>query len=168
MFELQNHEAKFANFNPRAEKHGDDNKMAGDIKVELTTASAVLDTFDKKLRTALFRKASSGEQQDLIEGGDGLVAVTFPRLTGGFRWDEEFPGYVAEFRSPLGLAKPITLDDVTVRKIAFEPLEGGSVAVSLSLLCHPDPEVAGLLCALIQSDVQITLTAPSAEQKQAA
>lgn len=163
MFQTENQLAKIASFNPRAEKHGDDNKLAADIKFEISAGNAALDAFSPDLRKALFRKATKGEQQDLIEGSDGLVAVKFPRL-GALAWDEEFPGYELEIGGGLGLAEPLVLVDVTLKKFRFEPLEGGSVLITFSAVFHPDTEEAGALCALIQDEVELTLTPPSKQE----
>lgn len=159
MFELNDATAKVANFNPRAEKHGEENKLAGDLKCVAVTNSSVLDFFSKDLRKALYRKATQGEQQDLIEGADGLTAVKFPRL-GSLSWAEEYPGYELVIGTGLGLSEPLVISDVTLKRFKFEPLEGGSLAVTFSAVFHPSPEDAGLLCALIQNDVQLTLVSP--------
>lgn len=161
MFQLDKAQAKIANVNPRAEKHGEDNKLAADIKVELQAHNSMLDSFDKLLRPALFRKPGKGEQQDLIDK-DGLTAVKFPRIE-ALVWDEEFPGYEIEIGSGLGLSEPLFLADVTVKKFRFEPIEGGSVIVTFNVICHPDTEEIGLLCSLIQSEAEVTLTPPTAQ-----
>lgn len=158
MFELAKTSAKIANFNPRAEKHGEDNKLAADIKVELQVHNSVLDNFDKKLRGTLFRKPGKGEQPDMLDK-DQLTAVQFPRM-GELSWDEEFPGYDLEIASGMGLSEPLFLSDVTLKKFRFEAIEGGSVNVTFNVICHPDKAEAGELCALIQSDAEITLTPP--------
>lgn len=62
MFELNDATAKVVNFNPRAERHGDENKLAGDLKLVVAVSSSVLDYFQKGLRQALYRKAAQGEQ----------------------------------------------------------------------------------------------------------
>jgi len=164
MFQLEKHLVKIASFNPRAEKHGEDNKLAADIKFEVDVSNAILDEFDKDLRKALYRKAAKGEQPDLIEGADGLVAVKFPRI-GALSWEEEFPGYEIELDGGLGLADPLILVDVTLRKFKFAAIEGGSVSMSFSAVCHPEPSEAGQLCALIQEQAELTLTPPSAQAK---
>jgi hypothetical protein len=160
VFALDKHFVTISSVNPRAEKHGDDNKLAADIKFEAQVPNAMLDEFDKDLRKALYRKAGKGEQPDLIAGVDGLVAVKFPRI-GALSWEEEFPGYEIELNGGLGLDEPLILVDVTLRKFKFAALEGGSVSVSFSAVCHPEPAEAGQLCALIQEDVELTLTPPT-------
>ena len=162
MFELEKANAKIANVNPRAEKHGEENKLAADIKIELQLHNSALDSFDDKLRKALFRKPGKGEQQDLIDK-DALTAVQFPRV-GEISWDEEFPGYDLEIGSGLGLAEPLFVSDVTLKKFRFGPLEGGSVNVSFNVICHPSADEIGQLCTLIQSDAEITLTPPAKQE----
>jgi hypothetical protein len=160
MFQLDKHLVKVSNFNPRAEKHGEDNKLAADITFEVDVANDLLDAFDKDLRKALYRKAAKGEQPDLIAGSDGLVAVKFPRI-GALSWEEEFPGYEIELDGGLGLAEPLILVDVTLRKFKFAAIEGGSVSIKFSAICHPEPSEAGQLCALIQEQAELTLTPPT-------
>lgn len=164
MFQLDNAKAFVDSYTPIAEKHGDECKMAGSIKLSLQLHNSALDTFHKDLRPALFRKPSKGEQQDLIDK-DGLTALKFPRL-GSLSWDEDFPGYEIELAGGLGLTEPLFLADVTVKKLKFEPLEGGSVQVSFSVVCHPDSAEAGQLCQLIQSDVEVTLVPPTKQAEE--
>lgn len=159
MFELNDATAKVANFNPRAERHGDENKLAGDLKLVVCVANGVLDYFQKGLRQSLYRKAAQGEQQGLIEGGDGLTAVKFPKL-GAIPWDEEYPGYDLVIAGGLGLTEPLVISDVTLKKISFEPLEGGSLQMTFSAVFHPTKSEAGALCELIKNDVQLTLVSP--------
>ncbi len=163
MFQTDKQLAKIASFTPIAEKHGDENKLAASLKFELSAANSALDAFSPKLRKFLFRKAGKGEQQDLIEGTDGLVALEMPRL-GALSWDEEFPGYEIEIAGGLHLAEPIVQVDVTLKKFRFEPLEGGSVLITFSAVFHPDAEEAGALCALIQDEVELTLTPPTKQE----
>ena len=165
MFSLKGFTVRIASFNPRAEKHGDDNKLAADIKIECSVSNDQLNHFDPKMRDFLFRKAEAGEQQDLIDGENALVALRLPKL-GPLSWDEEFPGYRVEFPAGLGLLESLALEDVTVRKFKFEPIEGGSCSVTFSIVCHPDAEEAGELCALIQKDVEIVLTPPTRQEVQ--
>jgi hypothetical protein len=159
MFHLTSALAKIANFNPRAEKHGDDNKLAADIKCELTIGASVLEHFDSHLRDALYRAVKSGEQPDLIDGDAALIAVKFPRLE-PVRWDEEWPGYRLEIGGELEHSDPLVLIDVTLKKFTFKPLEGGSVSISFNAICHPEPDEAGELCSLIQETVLLSLIPP--------
>lgn len=162
MFELEQAHAFIANVNPRAEKHGDENVLATDIKIEVTLGNACLDEFDGALRAALYREVRAGEQQDLI-GDNAFGAVRFPRID-AVKWDEEFPGYSITIESEMGLGDPIELDAVTLKKFAFAPMEGGSVAITFNAVCHPDAATTGALCQLIQDKCVLTLTPPAADE----
>lgn len=163
MFGLEKQQAKIVSFNPRAEKHGDENVTAGDLKIECTAHSSVLDHFDKALRKLLYRKPSSGEQSELSLGeSDGLTQRKLPRLA-PLRWDEDFPGYSLSIDSGLGIKDPIELEEVELSSFVFEALEGGSVAITFRASCHPDAEEAGALYTMIQEDVEITLVPPRAK-----
>lgn len=160
MFELQRATAKIAAFNPRAEKHGEGNVTAVDIKLEVLAPNSALFAFDKDLCVALYRPARPGDQQSLLGGGGALVAVRFPRL-GQLSWDEEFPGYEIELERGLGLSYPLHIVDVTLKKFRFEAIEGGVVKITFNAVFHPDAEEAGAICKLIQEDVELTLIPPT-------
>lgn len=81
MFSLHQQQTKITSFTPRMEKHGDENVLAGTLKLESTVHSSVLDNFDKSLRKLLYRKPAAGEQADLPLGdSDGLTARKLPHL----------------------------------------------------------------------------------------
>ena len=65
MFSLKNQAAKLTNVNPRAELHGQDKKLAVDLKFEIKVSNDVLSEFDASLKGSLYKKADDG-QGDLI------------------------------------------------------------------------------------------------------
>jgi hypothetical protein len=163
MFKLTKQQTKVIKFNPRAEKHGDNNVLAGDLKLETTVHSSVLDNFDKGLRPLLYRKPAPGEQSELpLEASDGLTARKMPQLA-PLVWDEKFPGYRIEIESGLAVDETLKIADVEIKGFEFEALDGGSVRVTFSAAFHPDGRLSGKLCQLIQDTVELTLTPPSAE-----
>lgn len=162
MFNLENHPAKIASFNPRAEKHGDENVIAGDLKFEVTCGNGALDHFDKALRKMLCRKPASGEQSDLpLSDTDGLTQRKLPHLA-PLKWDEDFPGYTLSITTGLALDEALKLSDVELSGFVFEALDGGSVSITFRASFHPDGRTSGKLCQLIQETVDITLTPPDA------
>lgn len=161
MFQLTDHEAKIANFNPRAEKNGDKNNLAADIKFEIAGHSSLLDAFDQQLRSLLYRRPEREGEQMALQEGDQLTALRRPEL-GTLSWDEEFPGYMVRIANGLAAGKPLELE-AELSKFRFEPIQGGSVKVTFSAAVHPNEKAAGRLCDLIQSTVKLTLVPPSAE-----
>lgn len=154
MFQLTEHQTKIAGVNLRAEKHGDENVPAVDVKLETTVHSSALDAFDPQLRTFLFRPAAAGEQQSLLEG-DNLTGLRVPRIK-ALTWDEDFPGY--------SLQTDVGDIDLTVdlSKFRFEAVEGGAVRLTFNATTHPDGADVASLYELIQETVGLTLTPPEA------
>lgn len=161
MFSLENQQVKIVHFNARAEKHGDENVKAGDLKIECRMHSSVLDHFDKGLRKVLYRKPAAGEQTDLPLGDDGLTARKLPRLA-PLKWDEDFPGYHLSIVTGLALDEALKLDDVELSNFVFEPMDGGSIAITFRASLYPDGRTAGKLFQLVQETVEVTLTPPDA------
>lgn len=152
MFSLHQQQTKITSFTPRMEKHGDENVLAGTLKLESTVHSSVLDNFDKSLRKLLYRKPAAGEQADLPLGdSDGLTARKLPHLA-PLKWDEDFPGYKIEIQTGL----------------ALEALDGGSCTVRWSANFNQDGRTSGKLCQLIQETVELTLAPPSRDEEMAA
>jgi len=165
MFQLDKHEAAISNVNQRIERHGDDRALAADIKFTTSVSNSILDQFDKGLREALFRKPAKGEQQSLPTIGETLTAVKFPSLE-PLKLAHEFAGYELQIDGLLEGTEPILLVDVKLKRFAFEPKEGGSVALTFTASANVDPgELAELSEALIREDVLLTLT-PPAKQSQ--
>lgn len=159
MLALTNQFARVANFNPRAEKHGDDNVLAADIKLEVNASSHVLDLFDTSLRPLLFRKPEAGEQPALFTEGDGLTALRLPHLA-PLKWDNDYTGWTLSIDSGLGISEPLVLTEVELSNFTFEATEGGTVKTTFRATCHPDADQSGLLCTLIGDDVELTLSPP--------
>lgn len=168
MFSLTDHLTKICHFSPRMEKHGDENVLAGTLKLETTCHSSVLDNFDKSLRKLLYRKPAPGEQADLPLGdSDGLTARKLPQLL-PLKWDEDFPGYKIAIQSGLALDEVIKLDDVEIHGFAFEALDGGSVTVRWSANFNQDGRTSGKLCQLIQETVELSLMPPERDAEEVA
>jgi len=162
-FQLYRQPAKIDSFNPRAEKHGESNVPAGDIKITVVGHSSMLDAFSKQLRPLLYRKPDlMGEQQPLLEG-DELTALAMPNLK-PLKLDEDYPGYKLEISAGLDFSKPISLIDVCLSDFTFAPENGGAVKLSFRASCHPDEETAGALCQLIQETPYISLVPPAPPQ----
>ncbi|MGO1069286.1 hypothetical protein [Lysobacter sp. CA199] len=163
MFSLEDMPAKVSSFNPRAEKHGDDNVPAGDIKFEVNAHSSILDHFHKGLRKFLFCKPRVGDQPGLpFKDNDDLTALNIPSLK-PLRLDEDFTGYELQVTTGLETSERITLKGVKLSNFAFEAINGGAVKMSFSASAHPDDKQAGRLYLLIQNEVDITLIPPKAE-----
>lgn len=168
MFALDKHEAKITNINLRAEKHGSERKLGVDISLKLQAGNGSLDGLEKGLRQSLFRKAQKGEQIDLIEGADGLVAVKHPCL-GSIPINGEYTGYEVDIDGMLEATETLPLVDVKLKNFVIDALEGGSVVISFKAQALVDlDEIAELADAFIRETVRVTLTPPTAQAEGAA
>ena len=162
MFELKDHPTKVDSYTPRAEKHGDENVPAGTITLSTRVHSSVLDQFDPSYRLFLFRKAEAGGDQQPLLPGDTLTALAKPNLK-TLVLDEDFPGYVLEIGSGLGVAEPLRLKDAELSGFRIDALSGGSVALKFSVAVHPDQDQSGVLCSATQNTVNVSLIPPTVQ-----
>src|SRR5687768_4780447 len=161
---LQQHPAKLAVFTPHVEKHGDENKPAASLKVQVTGHSSLLDAFGKSYRPFLFREPALGEQTSLPLGDDKLTALAKPNLK-PLVLDEEFPGYTLRIGVGLEASDDIVLADAKLSKFHIEAINGGSVTITFTASTHPDEEQAGQLYTLQQQEVELTLEPPKREEE---
>ncbi len=163
MFSLSKQKAKLTSVNPRAELHGNDTNLAADLKFEIKVSNDVLSEFDASLKSALYKTADSG-QGDLIQEPGHLPALKFPQM-GPIAWGKEFAGYEVTVHYGVSGKDDIVLADCEIDQFRFECNDGGTVGVKFRVICHPDLNDMGRLCELIQREVDITLTPPSAEEQ---
>lgn len=160
-FQLDKHEASLANVNQRIQRHGDERRLAADIKFTLSASNEVLDSFDPTLRQDLFRKPGAGEQPELPQiGGDRLTEVKHPALE-PLKLSHAFKGYELHIAGLLEAGDPIVLVDVGLKRFVLDPKEGGSVEMTFTASAEVKPvELAELSDALVREDVLLTLIAP--------
>jgi hypothetical protein len=159
MFELTETSVRLINVNPRPEMHGDETKLAADLKLQVKCGNDVLNYFDRGLRELLYKR---DEKPDLVDSIDAeaLTALRFPKLD-ALRWDWVGTSYKLEVDWGMGGASNIELADVTVDKFLLEAQQGGTVVVTFRVVAHPDVDVLGPLCELMQRDITVWLTPPA-------
>lgn len=173
MFNLDKHEATITNVNFRKENHGDEPVAAVDIKIETKASNLLLDSIDPELRKRFFKKPGKGEQQALPIDGNQLTALAMPMLAEQ-KIGHEYQGYEVEIGSLLDHIEPVFFADAKVKRLSFNPLEGGSIELSLTIstLIDEDDDAA-LLSAWRRGEVRLSLTPPAkqsgeSEQQEAA
>lgn len=173
MFNLDKHEATIKNVNFRKENHGDEPVAAVDIKIETRASNTLLDSIDPELRKRFFKKPGKGEQQALPIDGNNLTALAMPML-GEQKIGHEYQGYEVVLSGLLDHIEPLFFADAKVKRLSFNPLEGGSIELSLTIstLIDEDDDAA-LLSAWRRGEVRLSLTPPArqpgeSEQQEAA
>lgn len=161
MFSLANQSAKLTNVNPRAELHGQDKKLAVDLKFEIKVSNDVLSEFDASLKGSLYKKADDG-QGDLIADPGYLPTLKFP-LMGAVKWGKSFDGYETVIHYGVSGAQDIHLVECAVDNFRFDCQDGGTVVVSFRVIAHPEAAELGRLCEMIQQEVEMSLIEPQAK-----
>lgn len=162
MFSLKNQAAKLTSVNPRAEIHGQDKKLAVDLKFEIKVSNDVLSEFDPSLKSAIYRAADPGEGDLLADQPGVLPKLKFP-LMGAIKWDKSFAGYETIIHYGVSGNMDISLIETDVDNFNFDCQDGGTVVVSFRVIAHPEAEQLGRLCEMIQQEVEMSLIEPEPE-----
>ena len=164
MLNLENQNVKITNVNPRAEKHGEENKLACDIHCEIKVGNEFLIPFHPELRTTLFRKGDQSELP-LDDDTDRLTALKFPQIK-HLRWtpsnDKERFKVVVDYG--MGGESDVVLTDCKVNNFGIHPQEGGSVFVNFRIQGYPSQDDIGKLCGFIQGETKITIALEESQQ----
>lgn len=163
MFNLERARATVKSVNLRAEKHGDDEVPAVDIKLALDRPSTDLAMFGPRLRTALFWRDPEQHPEDLLDGIDPMLELpnlVAPELRGPFALSAEYVGAEVEIDYGLGGPSNIVLETAKVNRLRVEPREGGSVELTLRVQASRiDEKIAGRLAMLIDRETVVSITA---------
>jgi len=168
MLELDHQTATFANLNLRPEKHGDENVPGADLKLQMTVSNDILAHFHPSLRSALFRAPHEGEADlvDNAQAADGqpanLSRLVFGNRLHALKWDAEIVGATATVHYGTGGKSDIVLEDSTVDGFVIEPMDGGSVVISMRVKCSPDEKAVGKLSRLMGNEIEFSLVPPEA------
>jgi len=163
MFAVINHEAKYLNYNPRPEKHGEEDVPAADLKFELIGPHSMIECFGEGLREFLFREPGVGEdaQTTLDLGGDKRTKVRY-RECPTVPWDAEFPGYTVIVSTGLDTGESLTFKGAKLKSFKFQAMDGGAVKVTLSAAVYPDEAQSGKLFVWQKKTLVLTLQRPKA------
>lgn len=163
MFSLKNQKAKLTSVNPRAELHGQDKKLAVDLKFDIKVSNDVLSEFDPSLKSALYAKSDS--QGDLIDEPGHLPKLKFP-LMGSIKWGKDLAGYETIIHYGISGTQDIHMIECQVDNFRFDCNDGGSVGVSFRVIAHPESDQLGRLCEMIQQEVEMSMIEPAPESVQ--
>ncbi len=156
-FDLSRQTARINSVNPRAEKHGDEDVPAVDVKLTMALDADCLVMFGSRLRASLF-ETNGTDAGDLGDRGLALRnSVIEPPIS--LAWCGV--GYEVTLSQGLGLSPAIVMPMATLDKVAISPREGGAVEVSLSIRSSEVSETdRGRLTSLIRHEVLISTAPP--------
>jgi len=164
MFSLNEQKAKLSNVNLRAELHGEETKIAVDLKIEAKMSNDVLSEFDPDLKSSLYKKANDPDQPMLIDEPGHLPNLKFPNMS-PIKWGSKGAGYESVINWGVSGKDDIRLIQTEIDGFRFECQEGGTVGVSFRIIAHPTPEEIGRLSELVQREITLSLFPPSADEQ---
>lgn len=162
MFSLQNQKAKLTSVNARAELHGQDKKLAVDLKFEAKLSNDCLSEFDPSLKSAIYRAADPGEGDLLANEPGVLPKLKFPMM-GAIKWGKELAGYETVIHYGVSGQMDIHMSETSIDGFRFECQDGGTVVVQFRVIAHPEEGDAGRLLGMIQREVEMSLIEPAPE-----
>jgi hypothetical protein len=151
-------EAHVASVTNRVEKHGEDDKPAVSLGLELTLANTALDLFDPKIREALYKAAEGQADLPGVEQSTPVLRCnSFERHT----LPVSYEGWTLEVDDGVDDTTPMAFGGVKADKFSVEAKQGGSVVVRLRAgTCDVDAAKLGKLAMHNGQSIWITLTAP--------
>lgn len=157
---LEFNEAHVATFTKRVEKHGDEDKQAVSMGLEITTKNFVLDMLDAQLRHALF-KAKDEDQED-VPGVPASTPVLRSNAIDRVVLPNKHEGWTLVVDAGLGEDSPMKLGGVKLSKFSVEPKQGGSVVLRFTAgTADIDAEKLGYLGMHHGDSLWIKLHAPT-------
>jgi hypothetical protein len=158
MFSLTEHAATVTSVTNIAEKHGNARVPAVSIGLSITGASTLLNHFDDALRGFLFRKEQPKPGALQLET-DELTELRFPLLK-----NPSWTGYQLRFLIGATGKEDVLLNEVDLKHIGINPLEGGSVQISFKAHAQPFSESDhGKIARMLMQECSITLTPPDVD-----
>jgi hypothetical protein len=151
-------EAKLSSLTPRSEKHGDDDKPAVSLAIEIEAANTLLDTIDPTLRQALFKAV---DDQPVLPGVESSTPVLRSNSIDRVLLPNKHEGWTLAVDDGIDDTDPMSFGSCKVDKFSVEPKQGGSISLRLRVgTSDIDAARMGMLGMHVGQPIWITLTAP--------
>jgi hypothetical protein len=131
-FELTEYtEAHVATFTKRVEKHGDEDKPAITMGLEITTENFILDMIDPALRQALYR--ARDEEQEQLPDVPPSTPVLRCNSVDRVALPNKHEGWTLEVDHGADGDDPFKFGGCKLSKFSVEPKQGGTVVLRFSV-----------------------------------
>lgn len=161
MLTTDKREAELQNANLRYQKHGDERVPAVDLKLQFNIGSIDLDGIVPGMRETLYRQPKQGDQMELDAGPEGWTALRHPDIE-PVKVKGKFPGYELGLSIANDEEATEGFVDVELKKLTFDPMEGGTVVVTVTAsLTIEEDDAPAVIAFLRAGDVLLTLTPPA-------
>jgi hypothetical protein len=159
MFQLtETTEARLATVTNRVEKHGDEDKPAVTLGLEITTANTILDLIDPKIREALFKPVEGQEDLPGVERSTPVLRCNaFDKHT----LETSHEGWTLNVDDNIDESDPMVFGSVKVDRFSIDAHQGGSITLRFRAgTSDVDADKLGKLAMHNGQSIWITLTAP--------
>lgn len=151
-------EALLSTVTNRVEKHGDDDKPAVSLGLEITTGNQILDLIDPKLRPTLYKRQD--EQPDL-DGVELVLPVLQCNSIDRVLLPTKHEGWTLSVDDGIDDTKPMNFGGCKIDKLSIEPKQGGSIVLRLRVgTSDLDAARSGMLGMHVGQPIWVTLVAP--------
>lgn len=159
MFQLTDMtEVHVASVTNRVEKHGDDDRPAVSLGLELTAANTILDLIDPTLRHALYKAVDDQEQ---LPGVEAATPVLRSNSFDSHTLTTAHAGWTLAVDDGVDDTQPMVFGGVKVDKFRVEAKQGGSIVLRFRVgTSDVDADKLGKLAMHNGQSIWITLTAP--------
>jgi hypothetical protein len=151
-------EAHVCSVTNRVEKHGEDDKPAVSIALEITAANTLLDAIDPMLRHALY---TAVEGQEQLPGVEPATPVLRCNSFEKHMLTTSHDGWALAVDDGIDGTAPMVFGGCKVDKFTVDPKQGGSIVLRFRVgTSDVDADKLGKLAMHNGQSIWITLTAP--------
>ena len=124
-------EARVASITNRVEKHGDAEKPAVSLGLEIEAANTILDQIDPKIREALFKPKPDAEPE--LPGVEQSTPVLRCNSIDRVTLPTKHEGWTLAVDDNIDAEDPMRFGGVKVDKLSVEPKQGGTIVLRMRL-----------------------------------
>jgi hypothetical protein len=154
-FQLKQQAAKVAHVNLRIEKHGEEEVLACDVKIEADVPNTFLDQLSPTLRSSLYMaegEAPAPGQIPLVADATHLPVLRYP-----FMGEQRFPGVEMFTATAHFHTRPKVTIAAKVNDLRATLKEGGTVELQFRLQFVADADQVAKLSSLLGREVKISV-----------
>lgn len=142
-FELDKETCVCNNVNSRSELNGEEKVPAMDVKLTWDTDNKALAMFHPTLKASFY-------------DANNPKLFRYPNLKSAIDWELKLKG-CEMFVALIGKKSEASIDECIVSKFKIEMQEGGKVAITFTVQCHPTESQRGKLTGMVGQEVSVNL-----------
>jgi hypothetical protein len=148
MMNFTNHEVRLEHLNTRTENHGDEERLALDLKISFDLPNKSLDMLSPTLRKSLY---DADETEDMVDA-DHTPHLRNPAL-GRLKWAGKWSPVLFVFLDPdEDEENDLSFHDAKLHKVSVLPQDGGTCSYEATVSVYPeDGSIGGALMDMLHA-----------------